>query len=163
MRHTFVPSGSGMVRQYFLCSSSRRIRVPDPRSSASSGSSRSVILTVRHETTSLFPWKLTCMSSFLTRGRSKIAVTVSPSADSRYFTLDSRRKHRSGSRSGYTRGLIVADTDDTGREGGAGRGRGRNGNTVMVDSLGFSFLQFRWLLVRLIRLRCPSWQRWWCW
>jgi len=92
VRHTLVPSGSGMVRQYFLCSSSRRIRVPDPRSSASRGSLRSVILTVRHETTSLLPWKLTCMSSFLTRGRSKMAFTVSPSADSRYFTLDSRRK-----------------------------------------------------------------------
>ena len=92
VRRTFVPSGSGMVRQYFLCSSSRTIRVPDPRSSTSMGSSRSVILTIRHDTTSLFPWKLTCMSSFFTRGRSKIAVTVSPSEDSRYFTLDRGRK-----------------------------------------------------------------------
>lgn len=88
VKRTLVPSGSGIVRLYFLCSSSRRIRVLDPGSSASRGSSRSVILTVRHETTSLFPWKLTCMSSFFTRGKSKMAVTVSPSADSRYFTLE---------------------------------------------------------------------------
>ena len=108
-RRTLVPSGSGMVRQYFLCSSSRRIRVPDPRSSASRGSSRSVILTIRHETTSLLPWKLTCMSSFFTRGRSKIAVTVSPSADSRYLTLDRRGRHRLGSRSEFTKGMIAAD------------------------------------------------------
>ena len=114
---TLVASGNGMVRLYFLCSSSRRIRVLDPGSSASRGSSRSVILTVRQETTSRFPWKLTCMSSFLTRGKSNMAVTVRPSADSRYFTLERGREHRSGSRSEYTRGMIVADTVDKEREG----------------------------------------------
>ena len=96
--------------------------MPDPRSSASRGSSRSVIFTVRHETTSLFPWKLTCMSSFLTLGRSKIAVTVCPSADSRYFTLYEKKPPiRITVR--VCEGSIVADTGDTGRGAGMVRGR----------------------------------------
>ena len=32
-----------------------------------------------------------------------------------------------------------------------------------INSLGFSFLQFRWLLVRLVRLGCPGLEEgWWC-
>ena len=63
-----------------------------------------------------------------------MAVTVSPSADSRYFTLDSRRKHRSGSRSEHKMGLIVADMadSDTGREAGVGSKRGKNGDARRV-------------------------------
>ena len=81
------------------------------------------------------------MSSFLTRGRSKIAVTVNPSADSRYFTLDMGEKRIDEDHGPKIRGgVIVADVTDTGREAGVGCGRERNGDTRSADLRGFSFL-----------------------